>query len=78
MAVMDSTIANVALPTIANDLNADASFSVWVVNGYQLAITMSLLALAGLGDNIGYRRVYLAGPRGCLPLPLLPAPFHTP
>jgi DHA2 family multidrug resistance protein-like MFS transporter len=61
LAVMDSTIANVALPTIAGDLNADASFSVWIVNGYQLAITMSLLALAGLGDNIGYRRIYLAG-----------------
>ncbi len=61
MAVIDSTIANVALPTIANDLNADASFSVWVINGYQLAITMSLLSLAGLGDKIGYRRIYLAG-----------------
>jgi MFS transporter, DHA2 family, multidrug resistance protein len=61
MAVIDSTIANVALPTIANDLNADASFSVWVVNGYQLAITMSLLPLAALGDNVGYRRIYIAG-----------------
>lgn len=61
MAVIDGAIANVALPTIAQDLHASPSFSVWIVNGYQLAITMSLLPLAALGDIIGYRRVYLAG-----------------
>lgn len=61
MAVMDGAIANVALPTIAQDLNASPSFSIWIVNGYQLAITISLLPLASLGEIIGYRRVYLAG-----------------
>lgn len=61
MAVIDGAIANVALPTIAEDLHASPSFSVWIVNGYQLAITISLLPLASLGEIIGYRRVYLAG-----------------
>src|SRR6202012_926093 len=61
MAVIDGAIANVALPTSAKDLNATPSFSVWIVNGYQLAITISLLPLASLGEIIGYRRVYLAG-----------------
>ncbi|MES2255033.1 MAG: MFS transporter [Pseudomonadota bacterium] len=61
MAVIDGAIANVALPTIAQDLSASPSFSVWIVNGYQLAITISLLPLAALGEIIGYRRVYLAG-----------------
>jgi DHA2 family multidrug resistance protein-like MFS transporter len=61
MAVMDSAIANVALPTIARDLDASPAFSIWIVNGYQLAITISLLPLASLGEIIGYRRVYLAG-----------------
>jgi len=61
MAVMDSAIANVALPTIARDLHTNAAFSIWIVNGYQLAITISLLPLSSLGDIIGYRRVYLAG-----------------
>jgi DHA2 family multidrug resistance protein-like MFS transporter len=61
MAVLDGAIANVALPTIAQDLHATPSFSVWIVNGYQLAITISLLPLASLGEIIGYRRVYLAG-----------------
>ncbi|HLY06732.1 MAG TPA: MFS transporter [Rhizomicrobium sp.] len=61
MAVLDSAIANVALPTIARDLHTDAAFSIWVVNGYQLAITISLLPLASLGDIVGYRRIYLSG-----------------
>jgi len=61
MAVMDGAIANVALPTIAKDLDASPAFSIWIVNGYQLAITISLLPLASLGEIIGYRRVYLAG-----------------
>jgi DHA2 family multidrug resistance protein-like MFS transporter len=58
---MDGAIANVALPTIASDLAASPAFSIWIVNGYQLAITISLLPLASLGEIIGYRRVYLAG-----------------
>src|SRR6202049_4106150 len=61
MSVMDGAIANVALPTIAKDLNASPAFSIWIVNGYQLAITISLLPLASLGEIVSYRRVYLAG-----------------
>jgi len=61
LAVVDGSIANVALPTIATDLDASPAFSIWIVNGYQLAVTISLLPLASLGEIIGYRRVYLAG-----------------
>ncbi|MEW9584212.1 MFS transporter [Paraburkholderia sp. DGU8] len=61
LAVLDSAIANVALPTIARNLQASAAGSIWVVNAYQLAVTISLLPLASLGDRIGYRRVYLSG-----------------
>jgi DHA2 family multidrug resistance protein-like MFS transporter len=61
MSVVDGAIANVALPTIARDLDASPAFSIWIVNGYQLAITISLLPLAALGEIVGYRRVYLAG-----------------
>jgi len=61
LAVIDSAIANVALPTIATDLHTDPAFSIWVVNGYQLAITISLLPLSSLGDIVGYRRVYIVG-----------------
>src|SRR5579862_4139487 len=61
MSVLDGAIANVALPTIAGELHATAASSIWIVNAYQLAITVTLLPLAALGDKLGYRRVYMAG-----------------
>jgi DHA2 family multidrug resistance protein-like MFS transporter len=61
MAVLDGAIANIALPTIARDLQASPAASVWVVNAYQLAITISLLPLAALGEIVEYRRVYRVG-----------------
>src|SRR5690606_14033321 len=61
MAVLDSVIANVALPTIAQELQASEATSIWIINAYQLAITALLLPLAALGDRIGYHRVYLPG-----------------
>ena len=67
MTVLDGAIANVALPTIARELNASAASSIWIVNAYQLAITVTLLPLAALGDRLGYRRVYMVGPGGLHP-----------
>jgi len=61
MAVLDGSIANVALPTIGRELRADPASSVWVVNAYQVMVAMLLLPLSSLGDAIGYRRVYAAG-----------------
>jgi DHA2 family multidrug resistance protein-like MFS transporter len=61
MAVLDASIANVALPTIARDLHAAAAESIWVVNAYQLAIVVSLLPLAALGEIVSYRRVFMSG-----------------
>jgi DHA2 family multidrug resistance protein-like MFS transporter len=61
MAVLDTSIANVALPTLAHELKATASESIWVINAYQLGSVMLLLPLAACGEMLGYRRVYLAG-----------------
>lgn len=61
MAVLDSSVANIALPAIAHALGVTPAESVWVINAYQLAIVMLLLPLAALGERIGYRRVYIAG-----------------
>ena len=61
MAVLDGSIANLALPTLAREFDVSASDSIWVVNAYQLAVTISLLPLAALGEIVGYRRVYRAG-----------------
>ena len=61
MAVLDSAIANVALPTIAHDLGASPQASIWVINAYQIAIVMLLLPVASMGEIFGYRRVYATG-----------------
>ncbi len=61
MSVLDSAVANIALPVIAADFHADPAEAVWVVNAYQVAVVMALLPLASLGERIGYRSVYLAG-----------------
>jgi MFS transporter, DHA2 family, multidrug resistance protein len=61
VAVLDGTIMNLALPSIARELGASASHAIWVVNAYQIAILVMLLPLASMGDLFGYRRIYLLG-----------------
>jgi DHA2 family multidrug resistance protein-like MFS transporter len=59
--VLDGGIANVALPTIAHDLNVDSSAAVLIVTIYQLVLVMTLLPLSAIGDRIGLRRLYQYG-----------------
>jgi MFS transporter, DHA2 family, multidrug resistance protein len=61
MAVLDSAVANIALPTIAHDLAATPASAIWVVNAYQLAVAVALLPAAALGERYGYRRIYVVG-----------------
>ena len=61
MAVLDSSVANVALPTIARQLHATPAQATWVINAYQLATVVTLLPFAALGERLGYRRIYLYG-----------------
>ncbi|HLX97381.1 MAG TPA: MFS transporter, partial [Roseiarcus sp.] len=61
MAVLDGTIVTVALPTMARDFAVQPESAIWIVNGFQLAVTVSLLPLSALGDRLGYRRVYWWG-----------------
>jgi MFS transporter, DHA2 family, multidrug resistance protein len=61
MSVLDSTIVNIALPSVARDFGATPAASIWVINAYQLAILVVLLPLAALGDVVGYRRVSQTG-----------------
>jgi len=61
LSVIDGTVANVALPTIGQQLGISAADSIWIVNAYQLAIMVSLLSLSALGDVVGYRKVYIGG-----------------
>jgi DHA2 family multidrug resistance protein-like MFS transporter len=57
MSVLDSTIVNVALPSLAHDFRASDAASIWVINAYQIAILIALLPLASLGEIVGYRRI---------------------
>jgi DHA2 family multidrug resistance protein-like MFS transporter len=61
MSVLDGSIANIALPTIARDMSVTPAASIWVVNAYQLAVTVTLLPFATIGDIYGHKRVYMWG-----------------
>ncbi len=61
LVVLDSAIANIALPTIAQSLHTTAAHSVWVITAYQVALVMALLPCAALGESLGLRRVYVTG-----------------
>lgn len=61
VALLDTTIVNVALPTIGRDLGADFSGLQWTVNGYILTLASFILLGGALGDRYGRRRVFVVG-----------------
>ncbi|CAJ3907760.1 EmrB/QacA family drug resistance transporter [Burkholderia pseudomallei] len=61
MIVLDTTIVNVALPSIAAELRFSENALVWVVNAYMLTFGGCLLLGGRLGDLYGHRRLFLAG-----------------
>lgn len=79
VSVLDSSIANVALPSIAHDLGTSPSASIAIVTAFQMGAIAVLLPLATLGDVFTYRRIFLAGlalftlsSLGCALSPTLP------
>src|ERR687883_1751200 len=59
MVILDSTVVNVALPTLGRVLNSDLSLLQWVISGYMLA-QAAVIPLSGwLSDRFGAKRVYL-------------------
>ena len=61
MIVLDTTIVNVALPSIRTDLHFTEASLVWVVNAYMLTFGGFLLLGGRFGDLFGHRRMFLAG-----------------
>jgi EmrB/QacA subfamily drug resistance transporter len=61
MIVLDTTIVNVALPSIRQDLGFSETSLVWVVNAYMLTFGGFLLLGGRLGDLFGHRRLFLIG-----------------
>src|SRR5881227_3938756 len=61
MIVLDTTIVNVALPSIRADLGFSQTSLAWVVNAYMLTFGGFLLLGGRLGDLLGHRRLFLTG-----------------
>src|SRR4051794_27386464 len=61
MIVVDTTVVNVALPSIRNDLGFSQSSLAWVVNAYLLTFGGFLLLAGRLGDLFGHKRLFLFG-----------------
>ena len=58
---MDNTILNVALPTLAADLDAGGTELLWIVDAYSLVLAGLLVAMGTLGDRVGRRRLLCLG-----------------
>jgi MFS transporter, DHA2 family, multidrug resistance protein len=75
MAVLDGNIVNVALPTMSRELAIAPENAIWIVNAFQLAVTISLLPLSALGDalatgaSIGTGWPFSPSPRSPAPWP---------
>src|ERR1700680_2364378 len=61
MMVLDSTIVNVALPSMQRDLGFSQANLAWVVDAYMIAFGSFLLLAGRLGDLLGRKRVFLSG-----------------
>ncbi|MFB4296481.1 MFS transporter [Actinomadura sp. NTSP31] len=61
VAMLDSTVVNVALPRLARDLHADMAGLQWTVNAYTLTLAGFILLGGSLGDRYGRRRIFLIG-----------------
>ncbi|MFI1168262.1 MFS transporter [Streptomyces sp. NPDC020801] len=61
MALLDSTVVNVALPRIGQDLGASLSALQWTVNAYLVTLAGLILLGGSLGDRYGRRRIFVLG-----------------
>ena len=61
LAFLDGSVVNVALPSIAQDLNAGAADLQWTINAYLLPLSALLLISGAAGDHFGRRRMMIGG-----------------
>src|SRR3546814_11192407 len=71
VAFLDGTIVNVALPAIADDLDAGLGDLQWVVNAYLVTLSSLVLLGGSLGDRFGRTRVFTTGLYGFTAAPVL-------
>ena len=84
LAFVDGSVVNVALPTLAQNFNADAGALQWVINSYLLPLSALLLLGGAAGDHFGRRRLLILGTAlfalaslGCALAPGLPALYAS-
>ncbi|QAY74096.1 MFS transporter [Agromyces protaetiae] len=61
MSLLDTTIVNVALPTIRDAIDADEATLAWIISGYALAFGLALIPAGRLGDRFGHKWVFFTG-----------------
>jgi MFS family permease len=61
MALLDTTIVNVAIPIIRASLHASNATLSWIVSGYALAFGLALIPAGRVGDRLGHKWVFIAG-----------------
>jgi len=61
MSTLDSSMVNIALPSIMHEFHSSLYVTEWVVMVYLLTITVSLLLWGHLGDRFGRRKIYGTG-----------------
>ncbi|MGW6130880.1 MFS transporter [Cellulomonas sp. NPDC055163] len=61
MALLDTTIVNVALPTIRESLDASEATLSWIISGYALAFGLALIPAGRIGDRYGHKWVFFTG-----------------
>lgn len=71
IAFLDGTVVNVALPAIADDLDASVSSLQWTLDAYLVTLSALLLLGGSLGDRLGRRRVFVGGLGGFVAASLL-------
>jgi len=61
MSLLDTTIVNVALPTIRTSINASEATLSWIISGYALAFGLALIPAGRIGDRFGHKWVFFTG-----------------
>ena len=61
MATLDSSVVNIALPTLTKELGSDLYRIKWVVISYLLVVTCLLLPLGRLSDQVGRKNIFQLG-----------------
>ncbi|HEY0261100.1 MAG TPA: MFS transporter [Lacisediminihabitans sp.] len=61
MSLLDTTIVNVALPTIRDSIKADEATLAWIISGYALAFGLVLIPAGRIGDRFGHKWVFFTG-----------------